>query len=252
MKKLALFVAALVAVPAMFAASVFADSPGQLSNGSDNYQVKNVTQNGAYGKTVAVKCNDVVKYSVLMSNSDFGQLNDVTVKTTLPGSITISAKNSNNETQSVSGTVTVSLPSNGKLAYVSGTTNYYVYNSNGTVQSSKTLADGVAASGINTGTLAGSTTARVYFQAKVNCEDKPVVKNIKVCEVASGNIVTIKEDAYDSSKYSKDMSDCDEEEVAAVTELPKTGTGSVMLAGLGLGALVIGGAYALQRRNILG
>src|SRR6478736_1855378 len=107
MKKLALFVAALVAVPAMFAASAFADSPGQLSNGDANYLVKNVSQNGTYGKSVSLACNETVKYSILMSNSDFGQLTNVTVKAALPNSITISGTNTDGATTSVSGSVAV-------------------------------------------------------------------------------------------------------------------------------------------------
>jgi hypothetical protein len=169
MKKLALFVAAIAAIPTLLGASVFADSPGQLSNGDANYQVKNVTTNGAYSKSVNLACSETVKYSILLANSDFGQLKDVTVKATLPGSISISGKNANNETTSVSGSVNVTIPSKATLQYVSGSTNYYVYNSDGSQKSSKTLADGVAVGGINTGTLDGSTQARVYFQAKVSC-----------------------------------------------------------------------------------
>ena len=174
MKKFALFIAALAVVPAMFAASAFADSPGQLTNGDNYYQVKNVTKNGAYGKSTSLACDETVKYSILMSNTDFGQLSNVTVKATLPGSITISGTNADNQTTSVSGSVAVSMPSNGNLSYVAGSTNYYVYNADGTTASTKTLADGVTAGGVNTGALAGSTQARVYFQAKVNCSTTPV------------------------------------------------------------------------------
>ncbi len=206
MKKLALFVAALAAVPAMFAASAFADSPGQLQISDSDFVVKNVTQNGAYGKSVSLACNETVKYSILFSNSDFGQLKNVTVKATLPNSITVSAVNADNATKTASGTVNVSMPSNGTLSYVAGTTNYYVYNADGSVASTKTLADGVTAGGINTGTLAGSTGARVYFQAKVNCATPPTY--ITVCELATKKIVTIDEKNFDSSKYSKDLADC--------------------------------------------
>lgn len=290
MKKLAMFVAAIAALPALLTAPVFADSPGQLSNGDDNYKVKNVTTNSAYGKAASLTCDQTVKYSILIANSDFGQLENVTVKASLPGNISISGKNANGDTSSVSGTVNVSVPSNGTLTYVNGSTNYYVYNNDGSVKSSKTLADGVTAGGINTGTLAGSTLARVYFQAKVDCASKPEVKKITVCELDTKKIVTINEsdfdskkhsknladcaetpapgeitvceldtkkivtiaeDKYDSSKYSKDLSDC-AEAPKAVAELPKTGAGDVMLAGVGLSALVAGAAYALQRRNILG
>lgn len=225
MKKLALFIAAVAAVPAMFAASAFADSPGQLSNGDNNYLVKNVTKNGAYGKSVNLACNETVKYSILFSNSDFGQLNNVTVKTTLPNSITVSATNADNQPTSVSGTVAVSMPSNGTLSYVAGTTNYYVYKADGSVASTKTLADGVTTGGINTGTLAGSTTARVYFQAKVNCASTPVTPTTPSTPSTSTP--------------------------APVTELPQTGaTGlfAVVAAMVALGA----GYLVTARKNLLG
>jgi len=291
MKKLALFIAALAAIPTMFSASAFAaDSPGQLSNGDNNYLVKNVTKNSAYGKSTSLACNETVKYSILMNNSDFGQLQNVTVKATLPGSITISGTNANGDTTSASGSVAVSMPSNGSLAYVNGTTNYYVYNADGTIASSKTLADGVTAGGVNTGTLAGSTQARVYFQAKVNCavaptyinvcelatkkiisiDEKnfdaskhsknladcaakpPVEGEITVCEVATKKVVTIKESAFDSSKHTKDLAKCSTTTVVKpVTELPQTGsTGLIAIVAAGI---ALGAGYLVTaRKNLLG
>ncbi len=251
MKKLALFVAALAVVPAMFAASAFADSPGQLSNGDNNYQVKNVTKNGAYGKTTSLACNETVKYSILIANSDYGQVENVTVKASLPNSITISGTNVNGDTTSVAGSVAVSAPSNGTLSYVSGSTNYYVYNADGTVKSTKTLADGVAAGGINTGTLAGSTQARVYFQAKVNCPTTPETPgNIQVCEVATGKVVTIAENQFDSSKHTRDLSKCGATPVTP-TELPQTGaTGLVAIVAAVITAGV--GYVVTARKNVLG
>lgn len=38
----------------------------------------------------------------------------------------------------------------------------------------------------------------------------PVVKDIQVCELATKKIVTIKEDQFDASKYSKNLKDCEE------------------------------------------
>lgn len=208
MKKLATLAAAFAVTTVLFAAPAFADSPGQLSNGDDNYKVKNVTTNGAYGKSVNLACDQTVKYSVLMANSDFGQLENVTVKASLPNNITISGTNVNGDTSSVSGSVAVSVPSNGTLKYTNGTTNYYVYNSDGTVKSSTTLADGVAGNGVNTGTLAGSTQARVYFQAKVDCPEVPQDKDITVCRLSDKQVVTIKESQYNADLYSKDLKDC--------------------------------------------
>ncbi|HEY1085647.1 MAG TPA: LPXTG cell wall anchor domain-containing protein [Candidatus Saccharimonadales bacterium] len=217
MKKLAMFAAVIAAATALFVAPAFADSPGQLSNGDANYKVKNVTTNGEYGKSVAPKCNETVKYSILLANSDFGQLENVTVKAALPGNISISGKDVTGKTSSVSGSVNISLPAGSTLKYVNGSTNYYLYNSDGSVKSTKTLGDGVAAGGINTGTLAGSTQARVYFQAKVDCPEVP--KNIEVCELATKKVITIREDQFDSKKHSKNLDDCKEVKKITVCEL---------------------------------
>lgn len=289
MKKLALFVAALAVVPAMFAASAFADSPGQLSNGPDNYKVRNVTKNGAYGRSTSVTCDETVKYSITLANSDFGLLKDLRVKANLAsGAISASATNAADKTTSVSGSVNVSV-AKGTLKYVPGST-VRVASDN---SSRTSVADGITAGGVNVGELKGSTQTFVQFEAKVDCpttpedkdmtvcrlEDKKVVtikeseyqanpskysKNLAdcaetpagpgemtVCEVETGNIVTIKEDDFDSSMHTENLADCEETDVPVATELPQTGANGIA-AGLGLSVLAAGVAYALQRRNTLG
>jgi len=241
-------VAAAIAVAPMlgFAAPVFADSPGQLSNAPTNYEVKNVTRGGSYSQSTSATCNETVRYSVLLANSDFGLLRDLTVKANLAtGVINASATNTVNDTTSVSGNVTVNV-TKGSLAYVSGST--VRITSDG--QTRTELPDGITSAGVNAGELTGSTQTFVQFDTKISCKTTPPQPGkITVCEINTGNIVTIDEDDYDSSKHTTDLSQC--EEAAVVTELPQTGN-SGLLAGLGLSALVAGGAYALQRRNILG
>lgn len=41
--------------------------------------------------------------------------------------------------------------------------------------------------------------------------EKPPVKNIKVCDLTTKEVITIKEDNFDADKHSKDLADCDEE-----------------------------------------
>ncbi|HEY0965314.1 MAG TPA: hypothetical protein VGE13_02435 [Candidatus Saccharimonadales bacterium] len=285
MKKLAMLVAALAALPALFAAPVFADSPGQLSNGDNNYKVRNVTANGAYGKSVALKCNEVVKYSITLSNTDFGLLRNLTVKANLPNNISASATNADDQTTSVSGSVNVTVPAGANLKYVSGSTQ--LFTSAGSLV--RGLADGITTGGVNAGNLNGSTAVFVQFQAKADCPTPEVKKitvcelatkkivtidekdfdsskhsknladcaetpkpgEITVCEVKTGKVVTIKENEFDSSKHTKDLSKCAEKEVPVATELPRTGANG-MAVGAVLSALVAGAAYALQRRNTLG
>lgn len=171
MKKLALFVAAIAAIPALLGASVFADSPGQLSNGASNYKVRNATKNGEYSQSIAATCGETVKYSVTLSNSDFGLLKDLTVKANIAsGAISASATNASNETTSVSGSAKVNLDK-GTLAYIPGST--VRITSDG--KTSTPQADGIVAGGVNVGNLNGSTAIFVQFQAKVECPTTPPV-----------------------------------------------------------------------------
>jgi len=205
MKKFILAAAlAIAALPIFgFATPVFADSPGQLASGPDLYQVRNVTQNGAYGSSVSAQCNETIKFSVKLANSEYGQLDNVTVKASLTsGSMTASATNAASQPTSATGNVTVNL-AKGSLVYITGSTKNL--DVNGTLI--KTLPDGVTTTGVNKGTLKGSTREFVQFEAKVHCETPPPV-TITVCELATKKIVTINENAFDPAKYSKNLADC--------------------------------------------
>lgn len=223
MKKLAFLVAAFAMIPALFAStSVFADSPGQLSDGPNNYKVRNVTQNGAYGQSIAAVCNDTVKYSVTLSNSDFGLLSNLMVSANLgSGAINASATNTAGNTTSVSGTATVS--TTGTLNYIAGST--VRITSDGATRTP--LSDGVAGAGVNAGNLNGSTAIFVQFEAKVNCETTPPP-------------VTPPTPPAPTTPPTP-------------TELPKTGSADIAFTLVGLGALVASIAYfvASRRNNVL-
>ncbi|MDB5165754.1 MAG: hypothetical protein JWM00_644 [Candidatus Saccharibacteria bacterium] len=235
MKKF-LLMAALAIVPVLaFAVPALADSPGQLSNGPMNYKVRNVTQNGAYAQSITAACNDTVKYSITLSNSDFGLLSNLTVKAALAsGAISASATNAAGATTSVSGNATVSL-AKGNLSYVPGST--VRITSDGAT--STPLSDGIATSGVNAGNLNGSTAIFVQFQAKVDCPTTPpemctvpgkenLPKNSPLCVVTPTTPTT-------------------------PTVLPETGAVENVLAVVGLGALVASIAYFVtSRRNVLG
>lgn len=250
MKKL--IIAAVLAAATMFgfAAPVLADSPGQLANGANLFKVYNVTKNGDYASNVAATCNETVKYSIELSNTQYGALSNVTVKANLAsGAMSVSATNAANETVTSNGTATVSLDK-GSLSYVAGST--VVRDLNGNVL--KNVADGIVAGGVNVGALAGSTREFVQFQAKVDCPTTPVVSNINVCDLNTKKTVTIKESDFDTSKYSKDFSKCASTPAATLpAALPSTGPTSVLATMLGLSAIAAGVTYFVQRRrNILG
>lgn len=162
---------AVVASAALLATPVLAGSPGQLQGGSNTYVVKNVTQNGTYANSVnAVNCGDTIKYSIQLSNTGFGTLNNINVKATLGSTSNMTATPDAGGTTGTSAAVTVALASGQTLAYDNGSTTLY----NGSGQVVKTLADGITADGINVGSLAGSTNEFVNFTAKVNCPVTPV------------------------------------------------------------------------------
>lgn len=255
MKKFILAVAfAVASLPLIgFAAPALADSPGQLSNGPDNYKVRNVTQNGAYGRSTSATCNETVKYSVILANSDFGLLKDLTVKANLgSGAINASAVNANNETTAVSGSVSVGIPSGSSLNYVAGSTVRIA--SDGVTRTP--LADGVTAGGVNAGELNGSTQTFVQFEAKVVCTTPPA--QITVCEIATKKIVTINENQFDSAKYTRDLSVCSETPtpptptkptVVLASALPNTGPEGVAFAAAAASGLGAAGYQLYLRRR---
>ena len=250
MSKVSKIAAGLAVVPMLaFAAPAFADSPGSLAGGPDIYQVRNVTQNGSYGSSASAACNETLKYSVKLSNTDFGQLTDVIVKASLTsGNMNASATTADNGTTTTSGHVSVTLPSNGSLNYVESST--HLYKADGTFI--KDLSDGVTtASGVNAGDLAGSTTEFLQFQAKVNCPTPPTP--IQVCRLADKKIVTINEDQFDSTKYTKDLSKCASTPVVhppAPTKLANTGPGQVAgIVAATVVAATAGANFILSRRS---
>lgn len=172
MKKLFALAAALLVVPMLaFALPVFAESDGQLATGPDLYLVKNVTKNTSYSTSTTATCDETVKFSVKLANSEFGLLKNVTVKASLANGVSTmvaSATNAANQNTSVTANVTTAL-TKGTLVYVPGSTKNY--DVNGTLI--KSLPDGVTAGGVNKGNLNGSTREFVQWEAKVKCEEIP-------------------------------------------------------------------------------
>lgn len=187
----------------LFSTPVFASSPGHLAGG-DLYQVRNVTKNTAYGNSVAATCNEVVKFSFKLSNTEYGMLYGVKVSANLQSGVaSATATNSENNQVSASDSATVSLDK-GSLNYVAGSTQLLTAEG----QLIRNLSDSITSGGVDAGNLAGSTREFVQFQAKVNCPEVP--KNIEVCELATKKIITIREDQFDASKHSKNLNDCKE------------------------------------------
>lgn len=218
MKKLA--IAAISAVSVLgFVAPVSASSPGNLSSGPDMYQVKNVTKGSAYATSASATCGETVKYSLQLSNSEFGLVSNINVKASLAsGNITASGTNAANASTSVAGHVSVSVDK-GSLSYVNGSAKLLDVNGNLIAN----VSDSVVTSGTNVGNLNGSTREFVQFQAKVDCPTTPTTP-----ETPSTPVV-------------------------APAKIASTGPTSTIATMFGLGALTAGISYFVQRRrNLLG
>jgi hypothetical protein len=180
MKYLSKYVASVAglmvfAVAAFSMSPVLADSPGQLLGGSGVYVVKDVTQKGAYANTITAGSCDELEYSVMLTNGAYGSLSNVVVKANLPSdsassnTSTMTATTASGGTTGTTGSVKVNLSSAQSISYISGTTE--LYNAQGTVI--EKLPDTVTSNGVNVGTILGSTTEFVNFEAKVNCSPTP-------------------------------------------------------------------------------
>ncbi len=117
----------------------------------------------------------------------------------------------------------------------------------------------------------GKYTVVATVTVTVNGQDKTVTSkgcegafevpktpgDITVCEIATKKIVTIKDNQYDESKYTKDLEKCKETPVTppetpeTPPELPQTGAGDSIVAIVGLGALIASAAYYIASRRAL-
>lgn len=193
--------AIMAAVPVLaISGSAMAGSPGQLAAGPGNtlYQVKNLTQSGAYNSSISgTACSDELMYSMELSNTANGDLTNVVLKATLPSNGGTSNATATTDLGGNSGTSSsvnvTTLGSNQTQSYENGTT--VLYDSNGGVI--RTLPDTVTTSGVNVGTIIGSTTEFVNFKAKVNCSTtptptpKPTPKPAVLPNTGAGDVVGI-------------------------------------------------------------
>ena len=287
MKNVLLSVAALVSAVALLAGNALAAPAGQIEGG-DIYRVRNVSTNGVFTDPATGTCGNTFQFKVRIHNPGPDALSNVNVKATLPSAVatshssqvTVTASNANPST--TTDTAGINLSKAAKLNYINGSTELLDAN-NAKLQ---TLGDTILTSGVTIGTVGVSTQQKrfVQFSVKTDCPTAPekiqvcelATKNIitidetafdaskhsknladcaeegeiTVCELETGKVVTIKEDAFDSTMHSKDLTDCEE---TPVVELPHTGPEAGLLAALIISAVAGGAAYFVQsRRNVLG
>jgi hypothetical protein len=162
--------------------NVSADSAGQI-DGGQIYQIANLTQNSKYMNPAYASACDEVEYSIQLHNPNYASVNDINVSATLPASA--STTNTSDLTITYTGgsasvttaSATLDLTSAQTVTYESGTTVLYAGNGSKIA----TLPDGITGSGVNVGSLDGSTTEYLNFKAKVNCPVTPPVTPSYAC-----------------------------------------------------------------------
>ena len=81
----------------------------------------------------------------------------------------------------------------------------------------------------------------------------PVDTDMKVCDIETKTIITIKKSEFDENKHTEDLSKCAEAPTPEVpTELPTTGLSEGIMAFVGLGSLVASLGYYISSRRTLG
>lgn len=237
MSKATKIAAGLAVVPMLaFAAPAMADSSGTFGTAPDQYQVKNANSS-TYGTSASVDACGELNYRVRLDNVAYGAISNITVKVNLPSAsattntstMTATGMGANGVSTSTNGSVTVSLSSAQTISLETGTTQ--LTQADHTLI--KNLPDTITGDGVNVGDLAGSATEFVTFKAKVSCPPQQP-KQIQVCDLTTKKVVTINESDFNSSKYSKDLTQCQ----TTPTVLPNTGAGNVV--GIVAGAVVAG------------
>ena len=192
--------------------------------------VRNVTnKEKTFSDTTEAKVGDIVEYQIYFKNTNDETLENVVVRDLLPNN----------------------------MEYIEGTTK--LYNSNHT--SGATFQDEtITTTGVNIGSYAADSNAYIRFRAKV-------VDNSMVCgtnklvnwgQIGVGTN-TIQDNAFvmvTKTEGCTNSVDPEKEEtttttVSTVSELPKTGTGSIVAGVLGAGSVVTAADYYIASRKSL-
>ncbi|CAN5168290.1 hypothetical protein BH09PAT3_BH09PAT3_0100 [soil metagenome] len=257
MSKLSVIAATVAILPALaFSSPASAAALGQFESG-DIYYGRNVTKSQpfALGDVNAI-CGETVQLRVMLHNGGPTPVSNVTVTATLPSEkatsftsrATISSPNA--DPSSTSDTVTVKSDKAATLSYVNGTTELVAAHNNTVLQ---TLPDTITSTGVklpDTINVSVDEKRYVQFEAKLNCDTPPVVKQIQVCEISTKKLVTINESDFNSTKYTKDLSKCNVTPVTSAATLTKTGAGDVaaiFAAAAAFGAVAY--SFVMRRQN---
>ena len=225
-KTLTVAAASIALVPALFSTSAFATSPGSLAGGSSLYNVRNTTTNTQYSSVASATCDQTVKYSIELSNTEFGTISNITVTAPLTGDIAVSGTNSAHTATTSTGKVSVTALK-GTLTYDAGTTK--VLDVNGTQL--RALGDTITTTGVNAGALAGSTREYVQFTATVKCVTTPTTPVTPTAPTTPAAPTT--------------------PVAPAAPALPSTGAGDMVLPALSLAGISAAAVYFIRSRRAL-
>jgi uncharacterized repeat protein (TIGR01451 family) len=179
--RIAVFTAAVLAVPVIaFGSNADAIGEGQIERG-DIYYAKNLTKGGSFNDPISADKCETLQYKVRMHNPGASPVTNVNIKVSLPSgattknvsTATITAQNAFPAT--ISDTATVNLSTAQSISYISGSTQLLDHTNTVTTN----LPDGITGGGVNIGTVGVSVKEVKYvqFKAKVDCPNPPCEDN---------------------------------------------------------------------------
>lgn len=266
----------------------------QVAQTANHTVTKEVSKHGAnqWNKSYTAQPGETVDYLVQYKNVGQAQTDNVMIKDTLPAGISYTAGTT------VLGNALHPAGLKASDNITTGGINIGSYGQNGgawIIFSAKVGAnDSLATCGVNT--LTNRVRATTDYGWKEDTADVMVTKTcvqpkqIQVCELATGKIVTINESDFNSSKQSKNLNDCapkpgminvcdlTTKQVISIketdfnstkhsknladcvtapvtpttpTELPHTGPAETVISIVGLGSLIAASAYYIASRRAL-
>jgi uncharacterized repeat protein (TIGR01451 family)/LPXTG-motif cell wall-anchored protein len=206
-----------------------------------------------YVKSGATTPGSTVIYKVAYTNTGSTQQDNVTLSDKLPtgvsyvaGSALIENSKTAGKYQATSDGITTTGLNIGSYAPNGGNA-FFKF-------SAKAPAADSLQCGVNTFTnTARATTSGGYKEstADITINKECAPGTINVCQLSTKKIVNIKESDFDSSKYSKNLADCQSTPPVTPPELPHTGMSENIVAVIGLGALIASIAYYVASRRAL-
>ena len=159
----------LVVAAVAMAPLASADGQGGIGGGANLYEIANLTTNSGYANPQSAKACDQLEYSVELNNYGYTPVSNINVSATLPS--TSSTTNTSDLTITYNDGVASKTTGSATLDLSSAQTVSYVSNSTELIAGSNVtkLSDGIIGSGVNVGSLNGSTTEFVNFKVNVGC-----------------------------------------------------------------------------------